>query len=152
VRRLSPVLAAVVVALLISGCGDDTKEANDYVAAVNQAQNDFAATFDRLSSQITSTSTPQQDQKTLDGFKTAVDKVVVDLRSVEVPSEVKDLHGRLIREISAYGTEIDKAKAAFADGDAQTIVRAQGQLASAVTRVSTQINRTIDAINKQLRE
>jgi hypothetical protein len=152
VRRLSPVLVAVAVALLISGCGDDSKEANDYVAAVNQAQTDFATTFDRLSSRITSTSTPEQDQRTLDGFKTAVDKVVVDLRSVTVPSEVKDLHGRLIREISAYGKEIDKAKAAFADDDAQTIVRAQGQLATAVTRVSTQIKRTIDAINAQLRE
>ncbi len=151
-RRLLPVLVVVVGALLVSGCGSDTKEANNYVDSVNKAQNDFASTFDKLSSQITSTSTAQQDRQTLDGFKRAVDKVVVDLRSVKVPSKVKDLHGQLVGEISAYGKEIDKAKAAFSGNDPKAIVRAQTDLVSAVTRVSGQINQTIDAINKKLRE
>ena len=150
-RRLIPVLL-LVVALLASGCGSDTKAANDYVDSVNKAQNDFASTFDRLSSKITSTSTAKQDQATLDGFRQAVDKVVADLRAVKVPSKVKDLHGQLVSEISAYGKEIDKAKAAFAANDPQAIVKAQTQLVSAVTRVSAQINQTIDAINKKLRE
>ena len=44
-------------ALVASGCGTDTKAANDYVDAVNKAQTGFPAKFDRLSSQITSTST-----------------------------------------------------------------------------------------------
>jgi uncharacterized phage infection (PIP) family protein YhgE len=151
VRRLTPVLL-IVVALIASGCGSDTKAANDYVDSVNKAQNDFAATFDKLSNQITSTSTAKQDRQTLDGFKRAVDKVVADLRSVKVPSKVKDLHGRLVAEISDYGTEIDKAKAAFAGNDPQAIIKAQTELVSAVTRVSTQINQTIEAINKKLRE
>ena len=150
-HRLAPVLV-VVAALLISACGSDNKEANNYVDAVNKAQTDFASTFDRLSSRITSTSTPAQDQQTLDGFKSAVDKVVGDLRAVKVPSKVKGLHAQLVGEISAYGAEINKAKRAFADGDPQTIVKAQTALVSAVTRVSSQINRTIDAINKKLRE
>jgi hypothetical protein len=151
-RRLAPVLVVVAVALLISGCGSDTKSTNDYVGAVNKAQNDFAATFDRLSSRITAKSTPEEDQKTLDGFKTAVDKVVADLRAVKVPSKVKGLHAQLVGEISAYGDQIEKAKSAFADGDPQAIVKAQTALVSAVTRVSAQINKTIDAINKKLRE
>jgi uncharacterized phage infection (PIP) family protein YhgE len=142
----------IAVALLASGCGSDTKAANDYVDSVNKAQNDFAATFDKLSAQITSTSSAQQDRQTLDGFKQAVDKVVTDLRAVEVPDKVKDLHGRLVAEISAYGTEIDKAKKAFAGDDPQAIIKAQTELVSAVTRVSAQINQTIDAINKKLRE
>jgi uncharacterized phage infection (PIP) family protein YhgE len=151
VRRLAPVLV-LVVALLASGCGSDTKTANDYVDSVNKAQNDFAATFDKLSSKITSTSTAQQDRQTLDGFKQAVDKVVADLKSVKVPSKVKDLHGQLVAEISDYGTEIDKAKEAFSGNDPQAIIKAQTQLVSAVTRVSAQINRTIDQINEKLRE
>jgi ABC-type transporter Mla subunit MlaD len=151
VRRLIPVL--VIVAVVASGCGgSDTKQANDYVDSVNKAQNDFAATFDKLSSQTTSTSSAQQDRKTLDGFKQAVDKVVADLNAVTPPDKVKDLHGRLVAEISSYGTEIDKAKQAFAGNDPQAIIKAQTQLVSAVTHVSTQINATIDAINKKLRE
>ena len=86
-RRLAPVLAALALGVVVAGCGSDNKSANSYVDAVNRAQNDFASTFDRLSSQITSTSTPQQDQKTLNGFKRAVDKVVGDLRAVERSEE-----------------------------------------------------------------
>jgi uncharacterized phage infection (PIP) family protein YhgE len=151
VRRLVPALV-IAVALLASGCGSDTKAENDYVDSVNKAQNDFAATFDKLSSQITSTSSAQQDRETLDGFKQAVDKVVTDLQAVKVPDKVKDLHGQLVTEISAYGKEIDKAKQAFAGDDPQAIIKAQTELVSAVTRVSAQINETIDAINKKLRE
>ena len=150
-RRLIPVLL-IVAAVVAPGCGSDTKAANDYVDSVNQAQNQFAATFDKLSSQITSTSTAQQDRKTLDGFKQAVDKVVTDLNSVTPPAKVKGLHAQLVSEISAYGTEIDRAKEAFATSDPQAIIKAQTQLVSAVTRVSAQINGTIDAINKKLRE
>jgi hypothetical protein len=151
-RRLAPVLVAVAVVLPISGCGGDTKAANQYVTAVNKAQNDFAATFDRLSSKITAKSTPTQDQRTLEGFRSAVDKVVVDLRAVKVPSKVKGLHGQLVGELAAYGDQIDKAKSAFADGDPHAIVKAQNRLVSAVTRVSGQINQTIQAINKRLRQ
>jgi conjugal transfer/entry exclusion protein len=152
VRRLSPVVIVVALVLSASGCGSDPKAANEYVDAVNKAQNDFAATFDRLSSQITSTSTATQDRKTLDGFKKAVDKVVADFRAVKAPDKVKTLHSRLIAEVSAYGKEIDKAKAAFSDDDPKAIVKAQADLVSAVTRVQSQINATITEINSALRE
>jgi hypothetical protein len=152
VRRLSPILIVVALALVGSGCGADTKAANDYVDAVNEAQTGFAAKFDSLSSRITSTSTAAQDRQTLDGFKQAIDKVVTDFRAVKPPDKVKALHARLISEISAYGGEIDKAKKAFEDEDPQAIVKAQADLVSAVTRVQSQINTTIADINKKLRE
>jgi peptidoglycan hydrolase CwlO-like protein len=152
VRRLWPVPLVVALALVASGCGSDTKEANDYVDAVNKAQTDFATKFDQLSGQITSTSTAAQDRQTLDGFKQAIDKVVADFRAVKAPDKVKPLHDQLISEISAYGREIDKAKGAFSDDDPQAIVKAQADLVSAVTRVQSQINKTIADINKKLRE
>ena len=151
-RRLPPLLIALALALAASGCGTDTKAANDYVDAVNKAQTGFAAKFDRLSSQITSTSTAAQDRETLDGFRQAIDKVVTDFRAVKPPDKVKALHGRLISEIAGYGKEIDKAKVAFADNDPQAIVKAQADLVSAVTKVQAQINATIADINKKLRE
>jgi hypothetical protein len=151
-RRLTVVLAAAALGAAIAGCGSDAKQANGYVEAVNRAQADFATTFDRLSRRITSTSTPAQDQRTLDAFKAAVDRVVGNLRAVDVPPKVKDLHGDLVSELAAYGRQIDKTKAAFAEGSPKSIAAAQTDLAAAVTRVSTQINRTIAAINEKLRE
>jgi hypothetical protein len=152
VRRLAPLLATLALGVTVAGCGSDTKAANDYVDSVNRAQNDFASTFDRLSSRITSTSTAQQDQRTLDGFKSAVDKVVRDLRAVEPPSKVKGLHGELVGELSTYGSQIDRTKRAFANGSPKAIIRARTDLVTAVTRLNGQINRTIDAINKKLRD
>jgi hypothetical protein len=151
-RCLAPLAALLAAfALIAGGCGSDTKARNDYVDAVNRAQNEFAATFDRLESRITSTSTPAQDQKTLGGFKKAVDKVVGDLRAIDVPDAVKAEHRQLVDEISTYGREIDKAQHAFSTGDPQAIIKAQVAFRTAVTRVSRQINRTIDAINQKLR-
>lgn len=146
--------AAVVVVLLgfgAAGCGGDHEQDNAYVDTVNRAQDDFASTFDRLSSRITSTSTPTQDRRTLQGFRAAVDRVVAQLRAVEVPGRVRELHARLVGEIGSYGRQIDRARAAFGSRDAQAVLSAQTELVSAVTRVSAQINRTIDAINGELR-
>ena len=151
-RRLWPGPIVVALALVVSGCGSDTKAANDYVDAVNRAQNEFASKFDQLSGQITSTSTAAQDRQTLDGFRQAINKVVGDFRAVKVPSKVKPLHDRLIAEVSAYGVQIDKAKGAFSDDDPKAIVKAQTDLVNAVTKVQAQINQTIADINKKLRE
>jgi hypothetical protein len=152
-RRPHPVLAIVAAsALLASACGNDNKASNAYVDAVNRAQNSFASSFDKLSDRITSTSTPEQDQRTLDGFKRAVDRTVADLRAINVPARVKAQHRQLIDEIASYGRQIDRARTAFASENPQAIVKAQTRLVGAVTRVSAQINRTIDTINKKLRK
>jgi hypothetical protein len=147
------VVAALAFSLVAAtGCGDSNKEKNAYVDAVNKAQTDFSTTFDRLSRQITSTSTPGQDRRTLQGFQHAIDGVVHDLKAVKAPDGVRPLHQRLISEISSYGDQIAKAQKAFASHEASKIVKAQTDLVSAVTQVSADINRTIDQINQRLRQ
>jgi hypothetical protein len=151
VARALVSLCAVVALVTASGCGD-TERNNDYVEAVNKAQNAFAATFDRLQGEITSTSSPTKDRETLTRFQAAIDKVVADLRAVDTPEKVGTLHRRLIAQIASYGDEIEKAEKAFKSKDPARILGAQSRLVTAVTQVSTKINATIDAINKRLRE
>jgi hypothetical protein len=152
-RRLLPVLVAVAAALAAAGCGGDTaKQRNAYADAVNRAQSDFAQSFKSLSRQITSTTTPGQGRRTLQGFEDAVGHVVSDLRAIPAPADVQPLHRRLITEISDYGREIRRAKRAFATGAPQRILRAQTQLVDATTRISSRINRTIAAINRALQK
>ena len=138
---------------MASGCGSDTKAANDYVDAVNQAQNDFATKFDQLSGQITSTSTAAQDRQTLDGFKQAIDKVVADFRAVKAPDKVKALHAQLIAEISAYGERDRQGQGRVLRrrpaGDRQGAGRSRQRRDAGSRRRSTQ---TIADINKKLRE
>jgi len=153
-RPLRPLtlIATVLLALALGGCGNDVGKSNTYVDAVNKAQNDFAVTFDRLNGSITSTSTPAQDRKTLGRFQAAVADVTGRLSAVEPPAAVATLHKQLIREISGYGKEVEKARKAFASTDPQKVIAAQTDLVTAVTSVASRINTTIDQINKKLRE
>jgi hypothetical protein len=152
-RRLLFLLVAVATALGAAACGDDSaKQRNAYADAVNQAQSDFAQSFRSLSRRITSTTTPGQGRRTLQGFEDAVDDVVTDLQGIDAPADVQSLHRRLITEISDYGREIRRAKRAFATGAPQRILDAQGKLVDATTRISSRINRTIAAINRQLQK
>jgi hypothetical protein len=151
-RALISVVLIVATAIGVSACGgaDEAKQRNTYADEVNRAQSSFAQSFRTLSRRITSTTTPGQGRRTLQGFEDAVDNVVTDLRHIEAPSDVQPLHRRLIREISGYGREIHKAKLAFATGAPQRILRAQSALVSATTQISARINRTIAAINRRL--
>jgi hypothetical protein len=150
-RSLITVLLLAAAALGVTACGKDaTKQRNAYAAAVNQAQSNFAQSFHSLSQRITSTTTPNQGRRTLQGFQNAVDDVVHELRAIDPPSDVRPLHGRLIQEMTGYGREIRKAKRAFATGAPQRILDAQKALVVATTRISTRINRTIAAINREL--
>jgi hypothetical protein len=151
-RTLLTVLFVVATTLALTACGgqDEAKKRNAYADAVNHAQNDFAASFRSLSSRISSTTTPNQGRRTLQGFEDAVDNVVTDLRAIDAPPDVQPLHRRLINEMTGYGREIRKAKRAFASSAPQRILDAQQALVRATTRISGRINRTISAINREL--
>ena len=151
-RRVIPVLLAVVALLGASACGDDeaAKQRNAYADQVNRAQNSFAQSFKNLSRKISSTTTPARGRRTLQGFEDAVDTVVTDLRRIDTPSDLQPLHQRLIGEIAGYGKAIRKAKLEFATGSPQRSERAQSALVKATTAISARINRTIAAINRQL--
>lgn len=148
---------AVVLALAGGGCGGGdgtTRSGADerrYVTAVNAAQNEFAQRFGRLSAQITPTSTPRQDQRTLARFEAAVDDVVRRLRAVRPPPAVRALHARLIAQIAGYRGHIAAARRAFASGDPRRVLAAQGRLSGAVRDTGERVNRTINAINARLR-
>jgi hypothetical protein len=146
------VLVAVATVFGATACGTDkaAEQRNTYADQVNRAQNDFAQSFKSLSKRITSTTTPGRGRKTLQGFEDAVDAVVVDLRRIDAPGDLRPLHQRLISEISGYGRAIHRAKLAFATGSPQRILRAQSALVSTTTQISAKINRTIAAINREL--
>jgi hypothetical protein len=155
-RRSLPALAAAlaVAALATTGCGAAESHGGAdarYVAAVNAAQDRFVRSLNRLSSTITATSTPQQDRRTLRRFEQAVDGAVAQLRHVRPPDRVRDLHARLVAEVSSYRAPIVDARRAFASGSPRRIVAAQGRFVGAVSRTGERVNGTIAAINRRLR-
>ncbi|MCU0259015.1 MAG: hypothetical protein MUC84_03415 [Solirubrobacteraceae bacterium] len=145
-------LAVTLAAGALAGCGSgDTDAKNAYVDEVNQAQNRFASTFEQLSGQITTTSTPGEDRRTLRGFETAIDKTAGELEAVTPPGEVKELHAELIDEMRGYGEAVGQFREAVG-GELDEVTRAQATLATKTSQTSSEINRTIDRINQALRE
>ena len=110
-RRL---LAAGAVALALAGaaagCGGDVQKDNAYVDRVNLAQTQFASSFARLSREITASSTPAHDRKTLRAIEGSINTTVTDLRAIHPPDKVKSLHGDLVDAIAAYGDAIGTAE------------------------------------------
>jgi hypothetical protein len=145
-------LAVTLAAGAVAGCGSgDTDAKNAYVDEVNQAQNRFASTFEQLSGQITTTSTPSEDRRTLKGFEAAIDKTATELEAVKPPGEVQELHAELIDEMRSYGTAVGDFREAVG-GELGEVTRAQATLATKTSQTSSEINRTIDRINQALRE
>jgi hypothetical protein len=145
--------AALVLALcavLLGGCGGDTKSKNDYVNKVNRAQSDFVAVVDDSESRITGDASDKDTAAQLDMIRTAAAKVVVELRAIKPPDKVRDLHADLVGEAQGLVTAFRKAADAYRSGEPSKILSAKVDLSKDVTRVNAQLNATIQALNNKL--
>jgi hypothetical protein len=145
--------AALVLALcavLLGGCGGDTKSKNDYVNKVNRAQSDFVAVVDDSESRITGDASDKDTAAQLDMIRTAAAKVVVELRAIKPPDKVRDLHADLVGEAQGLVTAFRKAADAYRSGEPSKILSAKVDLSKDVTRVNAQLSATIQALNNKL--
>lgn len=150
VHRTVLLLLALLAAAALAGCGGADEEADAYVGRVNQAQQSFADRFAAIQKRLTTTSTPREDRRALRQFRAATDTIVGDLRAIDPPERVDDLHGRLVQAVAGYGREIDRARRLLDKGDPQEASRARTELSGAVGAVSRRITAAIAAINDRL--
>jgi hypothetical protein len=148
--------AAIVLLLLaalaaLAGCGGGSQDRSDYAKALNKAQNGLAERFRSLQTQITPTSTPAQDAKTLRAYEGAVSTTVADLRAVDPPSGLTALHQRLVGEVADYGTALRAARGRLGSDDPQAVLAAQGHLRTAIAQAGERLNATIRAINDKIK-
>ena len=151
-RAAAAGLVALALALAAAGCGSSsqTKDANRYVDAVNAAQGRLSTTLDRLTGEITASSSATADRRTLQAFDAAVARAAGALHRITPPDKVKAQHARLVGELGGYERELARETKALRSGDAKTLVAAQRRLLAATNLVSQQINDTIDQINTRL--
>jgi len=150
-RLLTAGAIAFAVAVGAAGCGGGVEKSNTYVDQVNLAQTQFASSFTRLSREITASSTPAHDRKTLRAIQSSIATTVTDLKAIHPPDKVKSLHGDLVDAIAGYGDAIGTAEENLT-GTVAEATRAQAQLATDTGRASTQVTAAISAINQKLRQ
>jgi hypothetical protein len=137
----------------VAGCGGDTKSSNDYVSAINKVQTDFANDVQKVGGSPAAGSDPTAAaKKTFADLKTAIDKVIVDLKGVEAPDKVKALHNQLISEMSDFDTQVKAAGDSLNSKDPQAIAAAQSKFASSASTLGTRISKTINDINTTLQD
>src|SRR5688572_255654 len=146
--RAIVLVAAALSLVAVAGCGDTAKN-NEYVDAVNKAQTDFADSVSKLQVDASS-ATPDKAKEVFTSLATGVDKVVADLKAVEPPEKVADLHDELVAEVSSFGEAIRAAADSITGSDPQKIIDAQTKFATDVAAMGTKISATIDSINKEL--
>ncbi|MBA3327254.1 MAG: hypothetical protein H0T43_03015 [Solirubrobacterales bacterium] len=142
--------ALLLVLAALAGCGGDSSENTAYVDQVNAAQAEFAATVSQVSREITSTSSAREDQRTLARFEGAIDGVVGDLRRIDVPTDVRPEHDRLVSAMTGFGDDIEVANAALRRPSRRTLADAQRTISRATMTVNSRINAAIGAINDKL--
>jgi len=145
------VIAVVLLATVAfaAGCGGGA-DPTEYVKKVNKAQASFARTFAGLQADITPESSAAADRDTLGRFERATRKVVRELQAITPPDDVSGLHKDLIREISSYAVAIDRARQRYASNSPKEVIAARDELTAAVGTTASQINLTIEKINKKL--
>jgi hypothetical protein len=149
-RPRAAILLVLLAAAVLAGCGGGDGGRDDYVSALNKAQNGLAQRFTRLQTRITATSTAAQDRATLKAYEGAVGTTVRDLRAIDPPEGFEALHQRFVGEVADYGDALRSARAELDGDDPKEILAAQGRLRTAVQRTGAKLNATIKAINDKL--
>jgi hypothetical protein len=151
--RIVAVCAAALFLIAAAGCGGDTKESNDYVSDINKVQTDFANSIQKVGSSPSAGSDPAAAAKqTFADLDSAIDKVIADLKGIEAPDEVKNLHNDLISEMEEFNSQVKEAGDSLSSGDPQSIVKAQSEFAASASALGTKISKTIADINTKLQE
>ena len=145
-------LAALIACGLLAGCGGGgkVKEANRYINAVNSSQRRFADDLNRVSARITAKTKPADERTILTGYTRAVERATTAMRAIDPPSDVRDLHARLIVTVKDFAAAIEVARRELATRDATKIIDAQERVPQATTKVFREINGTLAAINRRL--
>lgn len=147
-RRLAlPLLAAAVLA---AGCGGDGQAKSDYSREVQTAQRAYALSFEKVTDQLTPTSTNAEDRATLAAFAADTGRFVTALKAADVPEEVREPHARLTKVVVGYRAAVERTRAALAGADASERARLRTALAKDFSTAQGQVERAIADINKGL--
>lgn len=150
-RARAGILLALIAAAVLAGCGGGGNGANDdYVTALNAAQNGLLQRVTQLNERITATSTPAQDRATLKAYETAVGGAVRDLRAIDPPDGFDDLHQQFVGEVAEYGTVVRRARDRLSGGTAKSSLAVRSTLPASLERIAQKLNATIKAINLKL--
>jgi hypothetical protein len=140
----------VIAAAALSACGDDSQYKNRYIGDLTAAQLAYKETALRLGAAATTTSSPRQDQRTLDSFARAIADTIAALRRIDVPPEVVAEHRRFVEVFVTWHDEIAHFVAAIKHPTSRGVARAQRRITVANQRFNERLRQAGTDIDAKL--
>ena len=151
-----PRALAVLIALLalpaLAACGEDTDAQNDYVDEVNGVTTRLNDELNRIASEVTSVSNPQE---AVDAFATLSDAVRSagdELEAVDPPEDVAELHDQLVGQVERLAAEAGNAVDEVRAGGPAAVIGVATAFIGEANRISSDIDGTLDEINSVLQQ
>ena len=138
--------------LALGGCaGSEATDArNDYVRALNAAQERFARTAQQVSGAIGKGSSVRRERRTLVRYGAGVAGLVKTLRSLAVPADVRSEHAELVGALAGFRTEISAVVVRLRSGTTRGIDEAHRRLTGATITLDAKLGEATRAINRTL--
>lgn len=150
-RRVALTVTPILAAVALGACGDgtSTKEKNAYAQEVNAAQTDFQ----RRTASVAQQKVPEETAakiRLVQRFEETIDRVVLRLRSIDVPSEVRAEHQQLIDAMTSFRADVRKLTETYRRGDPREVSEELLALKSAEAEATARATAAIEAINAKL--
>lgn len=148
-------VAALVGAALLGGCGADDEEdapapettteerPSEEGAVVSEYGDEVNAVLEPLSMELQQTGTETRPQAVADGLTNAVETLDAgadDLGAIEPPEGFEEPHDRLVGAFQSFGDAAADAREATESGDTEAVV---ADYAEAATEFQTEITETV---------
>ncbi|MGH2942284.1 MAG: hypothetical protein ACRDLN_05880 [Solirubrobacteraceae bacterium] len=144
--------AAIVLAVALGGCAgsEATAARNDYVKALNAAQERFARTAEQVSGAIGKGSSVRQERRTLVRYGAEVGGLVRTLRSLTAPGAVRTEHAGLVAALAEFRREVSAVVIRLRSGTTRGIDEAHRRLTGATITLDAKLGEATRAINRKL--
>lgn len=143
-----PRLAAVLTAsaLLLAACGDDVEEKNDYVDALNAAQERYAEKATDLGTD------PAKYDEQVRELTQSTDELIDEIEALDPPDEVQEQHDDIIAALKEFNSTVKPVLDDLGSDDPAVAGTAVQSLAAASTKFGTQFDQEINEINDELHD
>jgi hypothetical protein len=137
-------LALSALAIALAACGEDTEEKNDYVDALNAAQQRYADAAAGLGTD------PEAYDRQIEQLTKSTDKLIAEVEELDPPDEVQEQHDAIVATLKEFNDTVKPVLDDLNSGDPAKEAEAVNSISAAATKLGVTFDQQIDSINQEL--
>jgi cation transport regulator ChaB len=137
-------LVLTLTGLVLAACGGDTEEKNEYVDALNSAQERYADAASGFGSD------PERYGADIKKLTEATDTLIADIEALDPPDEVQEQHDDIIAALREFNGSVKPVTDELNSDDPAQAATAAQVVATSAARFGSQFDTAVDEINSEL--